>query len=158
MSIALQRRRTIAVVLAALCVAAASAQPDLNKPKRTVIPLVEKGPVLDGKLDDACWKQGSLLTNFTDQERLAKTVTEQTFAWVLRDRDNLYFGFKCLSKDPSKTIAEKTGHDAYRAYKDDVVEIMLDTELTHHDFFHFISTPPAPSGTPSSTASRKPNA
>jgi len=137
-SIALQRRRTIAVVLAALCVAAASAQPDLNKPKRTVIPLVEKGPVLDGKLDDACWKQGSLLTNFTDQERLAKTVTEQTFAWVLRDRDNLYFGFKCLSKDPSKTIAEKTGHDAYRAYKDDVVEIMLDTELTHHDFFHFI--------------------
>ena len=125
------------VLLAAVAVSTASAaDPDPSQPKRTVIPLVEKGPALDARLDDPCWQKASQLTNFMDTERLAKTVSEQTFAWTLRDRDNLYFAFRCLSKDPAKTIAEKTGRDAYRAFKDDVVEIMLDTELTQNDFFH----------------------
>jgi hypothetical protein len=116
---------------------AGGAEGDLAQPKRTVIPLVEKGPALDGTLDDACWDKASRLTNFLDTERLARTVSEQTFVWVLRDRENLYFAFRCLSKDPAKTIAEKTGRDAGRAFKDDVVEIMLDTERTRNDFFHF---------------------
>ena len=117
-----------------------AAEADYSKPKETVIPLVEKGPVIDGKLDDECWSQASRATNFLTLERLKKTVSEQTEVLLSRDKENLYFGFTCRCADPSKILAtkEKAGHDPSRLYKDDVVEIYIDPALSRHDNYHWI--------------------
>ena len=111
---------------------------DYSAPKETVIPLIAKGPIIDGKLDDPVWKKASRLTNFLSLDRLKRTVKEQTEVYLCRDAKNLYFGIVCDSHDPKSVVAEKSGRDAHRAYKDDVVEILLDTEHSKNDFYHWI--------------------
>lgn len=52
-------------------------------------------PVIDGNLDDDCWKAAIELTpfNVNDESRLATEQTITKFAW---DDSNLYVSFKCL--------------------------------------------------------------
>ena len=63
-------------------------------PRELVCPLVKKGPVLDGLLDDAVWKQAPVADGFTDL-RGAKPAPHRTAARVLRTRDRLYFAVTC---------------------------------------------------------------
>lgn len=115
-------------------------QPDLTRPKETVIPLVEQGPAIDGKLDDECWKQASRAANFLNLERFKKTVPDQTSVLLLRDRNNLYFGFTCLCTNPSniRAIAGAGERDTEQILKDDAIEIMLDTTLSRNDSYRWV--------------------
>lgn len=142
------KQRTSAIIRLALAIggiflsrfAFAAQEIDFSKPKSITLPLVQKGPEIDGRLDDAVWQQASSATNFLDLARLKKTVSEQTDVLMLRDENNLYFGFICDSHAPDKikTTRGKEEHDPRRLYKDDVVEIFIDTEHSKNDFYHWI--------------------
>lgn len=130
----------LALVFALFLADETSAASDFSKPKKAVLPHVDQAPVIDGKLDDEMWKKASKATNFLDLSRIKKTVSEQTDALMARDDENLYFGFICDSHAPSEIKAETTKEkrDFLRVYKDDCVELFLDTEHSKNDFYHWI--------------------
>lgn len=123
-----RRRRVLlqAGFTAVLAAGVAAAEPaDLALPRRTVIPRVETGPVLDGRLDDAGWEPGSRAASFLDLERRAATAAETTVVRLVRDREHLYAGFDCRLADGAPSPAGEA------------VAILLDTGLTRHDAFSF---------------------
>ncbi len=124
------------VILASATLASAS----LSKPKTTTIPLVQQAPVIDGRLDDAVWRQASVATSFLNMERLKATIGEQTRALMLRTETDLYFAFTCYTRDPARILATRgpESRDYQGLYRDDVIEIFIDPRRSTHDCYHWI--------------------
>jgi len=118
--------------------AAASGQDYLGRQRTVSCPRVAAAAVIDGRLDDACWQQASANTNFLLRLRLAETAKAQTTFYVCHDDKHIYFAARCEGQDPAKLFADAQGPDTRRAYKDDVIEVLLDTAFTQNDAFHFI--------------------
>jgi len=92
-------------------------------------------PVIDGKLDEACWSQANVNTDFTDYrtEELAK---EQTFVRVLYDDENLYIAFECMEPDPNSIVAVERKYD--QSLRDeDYVTARFDTFHDHRRTYTF---------------------
>jgi len=52
---------------------------------------------IDGRLDDAVYREVAPLTGFIQQEpEEGQPVTERTEAWVLFDADNIYIACRCV--------------------------------------------------------------
>jgi len=77
-------------------------------------------PIIDGKLDDACWSQANVTTDFTDY-RLEQPAVEQTFVRVLYDDQNLYIAFECLEPDPNSIVGVERRYDQSLSDEDSVV-------------------------------------
>ena len=83
-------------------------------------------PVLDGKLDDACWPRAGVAESFTNLARAATSKpTQQTKVVLLYDDKNLYVGYRCYESDLDAIKAEKTEQDAKGLWGDDCVELFL---------------------------------
>ncbi len=82
-----------------------------NKPLRTytTIRLLTAKPVIDGKLDDDCWKTGEWAGDFTQwiPKEGAKPSQETQFK-ILYDDKNLYVAIRAFDKEPKK-ISRKGG-------------------------------------------------
>ena len=82
-----------------------------NKPLRTytTIRLSTAKPVIDGKLDDDCWKTGEWAGDFTQwiPKEGAKPSQETQFK-ILYDDKNLYVAIRAFDKEPKK-ISRKGG-------------------------------------------------
>ena len=92
-------------------------------------------PVIDGKLDDACWLQANVVTDFTDY-RIEQPAKEQTFVRVLYDDENLYIAFECLEPDPNSIVAIERKYDQSLTDEDSVV-VRLDTFHDHRCTYIF---------------------
>ena len=88
-------------------------------------------PTIDGKLNDACWKQTVSITPFllSQSTVLAK---EQTRAYMTYDNKNMYIGLKCYAKvlDPIENrlheFADKIkNNDSPAIYKDDCIILLF---------------------------------
>jgi hypothetical protein len=77
-------------------------------------------PVIDGKLDDACWSQANIATDFTDY-RIEQLAVEQTLVRVLYDDQNLYIAFECLEPDPNSIVGVERRYDQSLRDEDSVV-------------------------------------
>jgi hypothetical protein len=77
-------------------------------------------PVIDGKLDDACWSQADIATDFTDY-RIEQLAVEQTLVRVLYDDQNLYIAFECLEPDPNSIVGVERRYDQSLSSEDSVV-------------------------------------
>lgn len=101
------------------------------------VSLAKRPPKMDGVLDDPCWKDAGRISDFqihmkgTD-EKDERTTTVSGCA----DRDALYLAFECVEPQlvTSPIVAEGTGRDGY-IWKDDTVEIFLDTNLDQRSFY-----------------------
>ena len=93
----------------------------------------EAALVLDGKLDDNCWKQAPPVTGFLDinSERL---TSFQSFGQVCYDDAYLYIGMKCLMPKGLKPKGIKRPDDGH-LFSDDSVEIMIDPGRTMSKYF-----------------------
>jgi hypothetical protein len=104
---------------------------------------VEKGPVVDGKLDDECWGQAAPFTGFRQQEPVpSSTPSEPTELRVIYDRDNLYLGIICFDSEVSKVAAKCMAHDQFQIYRgvdDDVVRVLLDPFQDKRNAYIFIT-------------------
>ena len=96
----------------------------------------DKAPVLDGKLDDPCWKTALKLDRFYRHgggDPDFKTAVMITF-----DANNIYFGLRCGAPAGKTSVkADSTRRDG-KLYADDSVEIMIDANRTEDRYFHFI--------------------
>ncbi len=92
-------------------------------------------PVIDGKLDDACWSQANVATDFTDY-RIEQPAKEQTFVRVLYDDENLYISFECVEPDPNSIVAVERKYDQ-SLREEDYVTARFDTFHDHRCAYTF---------------------
>ncbi len=104
---------------------------------------VATGPVMDGKLDDECWRDAVPFTDFLQQQPVPSSrPSERTELRVVYDRDNLYIGIVCYDRDVSKVAAMCMAHDRFQPYRgvdDDVVRILLDPFQDRRNAYIFIA-------------------
>jgi len=93
-------------------------------------------PVIDGRLDDACWRDALVADNFL---RLGSDLpaAEQTVARLTCDDRALYLAFVCSESRMDRILAHKTKHDD-GVWQDDCVEVFLDVNHDHLTYFQFI--------------------
>jgi hypothetical protein len=82
-------------------------------------------PVIDGKIDDACWKTLPQATEFTDTI-LGSPVADQTIVWLGYDDRNVYIAFHCKDSNPRGIVAKETRRGTSLSC-DDCVYITLNT-------------------------------
>ncbi len=97
---------------------------------------VPKPPVVDGRLEDACWSAGAKADGFVIA-RSGAAPAECTEVRVVRDAQALYFAFTCRESQMQKLSAPKRAHDE-AIWNNDVVEIFLDPGDQRREDFHFI--------------------
>ena len=88
---------------------------------------VDKGPRMDGRLDDAVWQEAKPIEGFVQRDPGYWTPsTERTVARIVYDNEKLYFGFECYDSEPQRIVANNMRRDS-EVWGDDNVQILLDT-------------------------------
>ncbi len=88
-----------------------------------VLPEVAAAPLIDGKLDDDCWKDAWRIDEFTVCGR-PDGVVRRTAALLCRDSTGLYVAVRCIEPDPARVKATHATYDEPLA-DDDSVEVYL---------------------------------
>jgi len=107
--------------------------------RRIVAARTTVAPVIDGKLDDACWKEAAQATDFSVFYRPEVLHPEQTIGRVCYDGDSLYIAMECRVKEMSKfkaRLAEAAGKFDYR--RGGVIEVFLDTSHDRKTFQQYL--------------------
>ncbi|MCZ6491279.1 MAG: DUF5916 domain-containing protein [Acidobacteria bacterium] len=103
---------------------------------------VEKGPILDGILDDAVWRFAPMVEQFVQQEpEEGDPATERTEVRVLYDARHLYIGVHAFDSDPSGIIATEMRRDSDRILEEDNFQIILDTFNDFRSGYMFVTSP-----------------
>src|SRR6185436_14644393 len=96
-----------------------------EKSKPVGVPRFETAPVIDGKLDDAVWKQAAVFKDFYQTnpgDNIAPS--KPTEAMIGYDARTLYLAFRCFD-EPDKIRATIAKRD--EIFSEDNVRIFLDT-------------------------------
>jgi len=90
------------------------------------LPVTGTPPVVDGKLDDACWQGALVLDQFVKLSGAEMTDADKvvTRAMLTADATNLYIGVHCGEPLIEKLCKRYTERDS-AVWKDDDVEIMI---------------------------------
>jgi hypothetical protein len=90
-------------------------------------------PVIDGRLDEECWKHTKLelVSNV-----MGESLFENTNVFLSYDEKNLYIGFECFESymNEIKSVA-KSPDDVWA---DDCVEIFMDTNNDEISYYHIL--------------------
>jgi len=100
------------------------------------VPRLKTKPTLDGRLDDAAWKDVRTLTDFILDSGLAEP-TRQTVTRMGTTDDGLWFAFRCDETVRGRVRARVTKRDGL-VWEDDSCEIFLDANLDRKTYFQFI--------------------
>jgi hypothetical protein len=142
---------TINVVAASLLVASTSAAQDqviqsgirpLARTPRAGTPrLIEKGPKIDGRLDEAEWKDGETFTDFVQREQKeGEPSSERTDVRILTDGEALYIGAWMHDREASGIVSGEKIRDVAIA-NSDYIAIIFDTYRDRQNGFVFATTP-----------------
>ena len=97
---------------------------------------VQAPPVIDGRLDDACWSQASRLEGFfcpnTDTP-----PPDETIGYVCLDEKTIYIAFDCSDKTPNDIAANETKRNGDLG-RDDDVQVGIDPWHKHSDIYVFM--------------------
>ncbi len=94
--------RTLAVVLSFGCLLPLWAQTESRVRKQAVAVFVEKGPIVDGVLDDPVWEQSAPLSDFQQKDpQEGAPASEYTTVRIVYTKEAIYFGFRCDDSQPT---------------------------------------------------------
>jgi len=135
--------KTFATVVCvfALMVCVWAEQEDFKPPTVAVIG-VESAPVLDGKLDDPCWKEAFEVSQFhlVGKDIRAKYPTSMM---LVSTSKALYLGIRCSKgKPPAKYEATAGARDG-DVFLDDSIELFLQPEVGSDKYYQFVANPEA---------------
>ena len=99
------------------------------------VPATDTPPVLDGKLNDACWDSAAPVTAFHLLK--GEPPPARTEAHLCRDGVWLYIAFRCHEPTPSLLVRKQTERDG-PVNQDDSVEIFVDLGIDGLAFYHFM--------------------
>ena len=148
------RQATRLALLTASTATAAYAQPmPTPPPPRTTQPavalaaragvahVVTTAPVIDGKLDEAVWKDATPFDGFIQREaHEGDPATERTEVRILTDGEALYIGAWLFDREPQGIVAGEKLRDVLLT-NSDYFAIILDTYLDKQNGFVFATTP-----------------
>ena len=111
------------MILALMLAVTVAAEP---APRReTTIPTLSGAPALDGRLDEAQWKQAAVITDFTNAKPVEdSTPSQKTVFYVYRDQTHLYVGIDAFDTEPQKVRATFADRDTI--FGDDWAGVLLD--------------------------------
>lgn len=99
------------------------------------------GPVIDGHLDEAAWKDAQPFTDFVQREPAeGQPVSERTEARILVDGEALYVAAWLFDRDPQGIVPGEKLRDGTIA-NSDYFGFILDTYLDRQNGFVFATTP-----------------
>lgn len=102
---------------------------------------VEKGPAIDGYLNDEVWQQAEVFTDFKMVEpETGGTPSEKTELRVLYDKKNLYIGIYCYTADPASIAVTNLQHDQDNT-GNDLIKILLDPFQDKRNAYVFFVNP-----------------
>jgi hypothetical protein len=108
-------------------------------PPTATIKRCAKPPVLDGWLDDECWKTAAVMTDFVAVQECRRIPdAEQTLVKATYDRKNLYVSFTCMDPKTPELVARYKDYNSM-VYMDHAVEVFLDTAFNRSKFMHIIT-------------------
>ena len=94
-------------------------------------------PVVDGRLDDACWKGAAVADNFADI-RTGEPARLNTTARVMSDDKALYVGFDCPEPAMADVAAKVKEHDG-TVWMEDGIELFI-AGASRKPYAHMIVT------------------
>jgi Carbohydrate family 9 binding domain-like len=94
-------------------------------------------PKIDGKLDDACWKQAQWQNSFTVLDKPKVKASPQTRFKVVHDNSFLYIAVELDEPTMNKLKAKITMRDG-RVWVDDCLEIFIDANRDKASYHHFV--------------------
>ncbi|MEE8348361.1 MAG: carbohydrate binding family 9 domain-containing protein, partial [Acidobacteriota bacterium] len=98
-------------------------------------------PVLDGRLDDAAWRDSEIIGNFIQKDpEEGMPASERTEVRALFDEQNLYFGVSCQDAQAERILATELRRDN-SFENDDSFAVILDTFHDHRNSFLFRINP-----------------
>ena len=132
-------RKCILMTLLTVTLGAMSATAQL-KPEVVTAYKVAAPPVIDGKLDEACWAEAPVFSDFkTFIPDFGKVEPQLTRAWIAYDEENLYFAFDCQDPEPEKIKANVAPRDA--SIQDDWICLNLDSRYDQQAMYAFYVNP-----------------
>lgn len=103
--------------------------------------VVPKAPAIDGRLDEAEWRDGEPLRGFVQREQSeGQPATERTEIRLLTDGEALYIGAWMFDREAGGIVPGEKVRDVTLT-NSDYVAIMLDTYLDKQNGFLFATTP-----------------
>jgi len=105
---------------------------------------VEKGPTVDGRLDDEAWQGASVFTGFRMAvPRSGGEPSEKTELRVVTDGSSLYLGVLCRDGEPGRISANSMAHDGDEIDEigEDAVRIVLDPFQDRRNAYFFSVNP-----------------
>ena len=163
-------RRVVSTIVRALLlniavVGAATAQPRSGSTSATRLPLdaaiadsfalaarartlpvmqamrVNAAPVIDGKLDEAIWKDALPITDFVQRElNEGVPASERTEVRIATDGEYLYIGARMFDREPQLIIPGEKIRDGQLSNSDHIA-LIFDTYHDHQNGFVFGTTP-----------------
>jgi hypothetical protein len=94
-------------------------------------------PTIDGRLDDACWKQAPVIGSFIDIDKQTPSRWPTTVR-LLYDERNLYAAFECSETEPASIIAQ-IAQDGGEVWRDDSVELFLNPRGDGQTYEQFVA-------------------
>ncbi|MCK5802417.1 MAG: hypothetical protein KAI66_06275 [Lentisphaeria bacterium] len=97
-------------------------------------PKTNTAPVMDGKLDDAVWKQAPLVSGFIlfGKDSLAPAQTSFRLLW---DEKNLYLAVHCDEPEMVKLNPVRYVHDDHDVFHGEAIEFFVDPNHTHSIYY-----------------------
>ncbi len=103
---------------------------------------VDRGPDLDGRLDEEAWLVAAVIDDFVQQEPSeGDPATERTVVRLLHDAGTLYIGVEAYDSQPEGVIATEMRRDSSRLLDEDNFQIILDTFADHRNGYMFVTNP-----------------
>jgi len=96
-------------------------------------------PALDGTLDDPCWQAAQPVDDLEPFILIPRSQS-RTQIRVCANREALYFGFDCYEPTTDELVADAAQRDG-PVWRDDSVELFLDTNLDRHSYYQVIINP-----------------
>ncbi len=141
-----QTRRLVGgLALLAVGWAIGGAQPLAAQPReqyQILAQRVDRGPRIDGVLDDEVWQRAAVVDKFTQQEpKEGAPATERTEVRVLYDAHSLYIGVRAFDDEPDRVIATEMHRDSSRLLDEDNFQVILDTFNDSRSGYMFVTSP-----------------
>jgi len=129
----------LVIVAALLSPGAVEADQTKTGKRRLVASRAKKAPIIDGKLDDACWQDAAQATGFSVFADPNQLHPEQTVGRVCYDDDNLYISMQCRVRQMDKFRARmKETEGKFHYGKGGVIEVFLDTNHDEKTFQQYL--------------------
>lgn len=99
-------------------------------------PRANEAPRIDGRLDDAVWRNALRITEFVQQNPVeGAPATEETEVWLAYDDQNIYVAVHAHYADLSIMRANRVDRD--QAFEDDNIALYFDTFLDQQRAYRF---------------------